>query len=90
MSKISMNGIIAGLEKSLAVVNELTPAAKALGIVPQVATIGISAMSIIAHTLGRGKELKEALTTHDEAKLRIMLEELQRANDKLHDAIEAS
>ncbi len=87
MSKFSVAGVIAGASKALEAINELSPLAKALGIVSPIATIGISAVSIITHTLERAADAKVAMTTQDEAKLKAMLEELQRANDKLNEAI---
>lgn len=90
MIKFNTASLLAGLEKALAVVNDVMPVAKTLGIVAPVVTIGISAISIIEHTLHQAKEAKIALSTQDETKLKAMLAELQAANDKLNGAIENS
>ncbi len=87
MATLNVAGIIAGASKALEAINELSPLAKSLGIVSPIATIGISAVSIITHTLERAAAAKVAMSTQDEAKLKAMLEELGRANDKLNAAI---
>ena len=90
MAKFNVGSIISGVEKALEIVKDLAPIAKTFGIVPNVATIAITAMDIITSTIRRASEAKEALSTQDKDKLENMLEQLQAANDKLNAVIENS
>lgn len=82
--------VISGAEKVLDAVNDMSAIAKQLGSVANVATLAIAVTAIIENVLARAKELKVAMTTKDEAKLRAMLDELKNANDRLAGSIAAS
>jgi hypothetical protein len=85
-TKINIAGAVSNLENILKAVEALTPIAASLGVpavVANVATMAIAATGVIHNILERKEELKEALTTQDEAKLRSMLSTLQATNDKL-------
>jgi hypothetical protein len=92
MAKINLTGLVPNLQKVIDAVQALTPIAASLGgpVVANIATIGIAAIATIENILSRSGDLKEALSTQDEAKLRAMLSDLQAANDKLAGAISGS
>lgn len=89
---IDLSGLVPNLQKVIDAVKALTPLAAAIGgpVVANVATMGIAAVATIENILERSKNLKDALSTHDETKLRAMLSDLQAANDELAGAISAS
>jgi hypothetical protein len=82
--------IVNGAQKVLDAVNDMSGIAKQLGSVANVATLAIAVTAIIENVLARAKDLKVAMTTQDEAKLRAMLDELKSANDRLAGNIAAS
>ncbi len=92
-TNVDLSKLISGLDSVLKIVRDAAPLVESLGvpsIVANVATIGIAATATIENMLERGGKLKDALSTHDEAKLRAMLADLQTANDDLNEAIRDS
>lgn len=92
MPKVNMASIIEGASKALEAVNALAPVAEKLGvpsIVANSATIAIAAMAVVENVLERSADLKLAMTSQDEAKLKAMLAELQAVNDRLAGTISA-
>lgn len=86
MPKLNFDGIINGVNKVVGALAEIAPLAVKLGLPPvvaNVATIAISATGVIQNILERSANLKDALTTQEEEKLRAMLADLQAINDQL-------
>lgn len=91
MSKsLNVSGIIDGLQSALKAVQDIAPIAQKFGVVAPIATIAISAASIAQNILARVEEGKELLTSHDEAKIKAILADIQACNDRLNDAIKDS
>ena len=91
MSKtLSVSNIVNGLEFALKTIGEIAPVAQKFGIVAPVATIAISAVSIAQNILARVEEGKEVLSSHDEAKIKAILADIQSCNDKLNEAVNNS
>ena len=90
--KFNVAGIIDGAQKVLGAVEDLAPIAKQLGgpEVANVATIAIAATAVLQNVLQRVEDGAVVMTTQDRAKVDAMLEELQRANDLLNEAVIAS
>ena len=86
MAKLNIEGIVNGLNGVIKHVGDMLPMAQALGlpaVVANVATIAIAATGVIQNVLERGAQVKDALSTQDETKLRAMLADLQAINDRL-------
>lgn len=93
MAKLNLSGLITGLDTVLKGIQEALPIAQQVGIpavVSNVVTIGIAAVGAINNILDRKDDLKDALSTQDEAKLRAMLKDIQQVNDQLAEVIAAS
>jgi hypothetical protein len=92
MAKFDAKGILTGLENTLKAVQDMMPVAQALGlpaVVANVSTIAIAGIAVAQNLLERGSNLKDALSTADESKLRSMIGELQKVNDTLAGQIAA-
>ena len=93
MAKANIQGVIDGVQGVLKALETLAPAAESLGVpsaVASAATIAIAATGIVQNVLERADNLKEALSSQDETKLRAMLSDLQAVNDRLAGQVAAS
>jgi DUF1009 family protein len=84
--------LLDSVEGVVKAVEELAPLAVALGapaVVANVATIAIAATGALQNIIDRAADLKEAVSTQDETKLRDMLSRLQAVNDSLAGTIQS-
>ena len=87
---LEVGPVINGMETALKAVQAMMPTAGKLGIVANVATIGVAAIAIGRNILARVEDGKTVLASRDQEIIKKILGELQSANDELAKAIDAS